>query len=281
MANAERTEAGPKATFIFRGAVKKLEAATMKNVPVDERTAVVRIEQVLEGPRNLAHYAGEDVTVQLSTRANVAVGQEYLFHTVGWMFGDSIAVRAVAQEPLTESHTALLTRGGDPAEHRANRELKERVDAADLVVFGTVVAVRLPVAGASLIRAARAGAAAPTGPVSEHDAKWREAVVQVASVHKGKHAKEDVVVLFPASTDVRWYKAPKFEPGLQGYFALHKTKVKESERVDPRIRGLLEPAAADKEVEVYTALNQADFQPSTQQERISRLLGGSTPGKRE
>ena len=277
MANAERTEGEPKATFIFKGTVKKLKAATMKRVPVDEQTAVVRIEQVLEAPKNLAAFAGKDVTVQLATRANVAVGRAFIFHTVGWMFGDSIAVRAVAQEPVQDSHAALLARGGDPAEHKANRELKDRVDTADLVVSGTVSAVRLPAPAAPLTHAARAAEAAPAGPVSEHDPKWREAVVRVANVHKGRHAEDSVTVLFPASTDVRWYKAPKFEPGQRGYFVLHRTKVKEAERVEPHVRALLEPAAAEKDVEVYTALNPADFQPSTQQERIRGLLGGSAP----
>jgi hypothetical protein len=185
----------------------------------------------------------------------------------------------VAQEPVQDSHAALLARGGDPAEHKANRELKERIDTADLVVSGTVSAVRLPPPAAPLTHAARAADAASAGPVSEHDPKWREAVVQVASVHKGHHGDDTVTVLFPASTDVRWYKAPKFEPGQRGTFVLHKTKVKEAERVEPHVRALLEPAAAEKEVDAYTALNPADFQPGTQQDRIPGLLGGAAPAR--
>jgi hypothetical protein len=268
MADAEE-----KPTFVFKGTVKKLKAATMKNVPVDEQTAVVRVEQVIESPKNLAPFVGRDITVQLATSPKVAVGQAFIFHTVGWIFGDSIAVRAVTQEPVQATHAALLSRGGDPADHRASRQLQERVDSADLVVFGTVTAVRLPPPSTPLAHAARAGTPAPAGPVSEHDPKWREAVVEVDSVHKGRHAGDSVTVLFPASTDVRWFKAPKFEPGRQGFFVLHRTRMKESERVEPRVRGLLEPAAAQKEVEVYTALNPSDFQPSTQQERIRGLLG--------
>jgi hypothetical protein len=275
MDNPERSEAEPKATFVFKGTVKKLKAATMKSVPADERNAVVHVEQVLEAPKNLALYAGKDVTVQLAARPPVAAGQEFVFHTVGWIFGDSVAVRALSQEPVRESHAAMLARGGDPAEHRARRELQERVDAADLVVSGRVVAVRLPGSGEAAPRAALASAPPPAKPHSEHDPKWREAVVEIDGVHKGQHAGEHVTVLFPSSIDVRWYKAPKFQAGNQGTFVLHKAKMKESDRVDAPARARLEAAAGEQQVQVYTALHEADFQPSTHQERVRGVLAGS------
>ena len=61
MARAKSAEPAPKATFVFKGAVRKLKTATMKHVPVDDRTAVVHVDQVLEAPPNLAKYAGKDM----------------------------------------------------------------------------------------------------------------------------------------------------------------------------------------------------------------------------
>jgi hypothetical protein len=83
-------------------------------------------------------------------------------------------------------------------------------------------------------------------------------------------------VLFPASTDVRWYKAPKFEAGQQGYFVLHKDKMKPSERVDARAHGLAKGAGAgEEETEVFTALHPLDFQPYTQKQHVSKAIGGA------
>ncbi|HEY2815723.1 MAG TPA: hypothetical protein VGK44_01175 [Casimicrobiaceae bacterium] len=280
MAKAAKTSPEPKATFVFQGTVKKVKAALMRSVPVDAHTAVVHVDQVLEAPANLRHLAGMDLTVQLVERVKASAGDTFVFHAAGWIFGDTVALRAVTQEPLERAHAPLLARGGDPVAHRADRELQDRVNDADLVVSGTVVAVKLPEGSEPQVRATRGSVDVAGKPVSEHDPKWREAVVQVADVHKGEHAADRVSVLFPSSQDVRWFKAPKFHAGQQGYFVLQKSKMKESDRVDTRTRGASIPAEADKEVEVYTALHPDDFHPYTQPERIRASIDAkSTRGK--
>ncbi len=238
-------------TFVFKGTVKKIRSATMANVPVDDQTVVARVDHVVEGPAALAAWAGQDITVRLSRRQRVKVGEEMIFHTHSWIYGDSVAVRAIRQEPVRASHATLLGGGGDAVARRNHRVVQQHFDAADLVVSGRVSAVRLPAEPA-------AAAAAPRRPISEHDPKWREAVVEVDDVHKGRHAKKSVVVRFPASTDVRWYAAPKFRAGQKGFFVLHKEKTQPAKPA----RGA---AAAAKPkavgVDVYTALHPTDFQP--------------------
>src|SRR5437773_3713160 len=218
-ASPRQTNEAQKPTLVFKGTIKKLKSSTMKEVPVSDRTAIVTIDQIIEAPPDLTGYSGQDITVELSGRQKVSVGQQMIFHTTSWMYGNSIAVRSLSEEALKSSHTAMLSAGDDPVERRAKRQEREHFDVADLVVSGKVVAVRLP--GDSAPGQKRAGAKAP-GPISEHDPKWREAVIQVDEVHKGAHKKKQVVVRFPASSDVMWHGAPKFHPGQQGYFLLHK-----------------------------------------------------------
>jgi hypothetical protein len=257
----------PKVTpaFVFRGVVKKIRSATMKQVPVSDRTAIVRVEQVLEAPRAFAHYEGQDITVELAAKKAVKAGDEFIFHTNSWIFGDSVAVRSVTQERVTKSHEAVLKRGGDATQHFKARQLQEHLDDADLIVSGTVTAVTLP-PEAEHMRALDA----PTsgGPVSEHDPKWRQAVVQIDGTQKGSHDSRQVTVLFPASTDVRWYKAPKFYAGQKGVFVLHKMKIKTEEHHE--LRGLAPEKGA--EVEVYTALHPDDVQPLKQQAVIKAMI---------
>src|SRR5437588_7453365 len=213
MATKTRKDAPDESpAFVFRGTVKKIRSATMKEVPVSGRTAVVRVEQVLEAPRSFAHYEGQDITVELAGRKKVAVGDELIFNANSWMFGDSVAVRAVTFERVADTHAAVLQRGGDPTAHRASRRLEEHVNAADLVVSGRVTAVTVPpeVTEPALAAGRALGAPSPvlpSKPVSEHDPEWRQAIIQVEQTEKGSHDSAQVTVLFPASTDVLWYKA--------------------------------------------------------------------------
>ena len=49
-ATRSKTTQAQKPTFVFKGTIKKLKSATMKGVPVDERTLVVTVNQVIEAP---------------------------------------------------------------------------------------------------------------------------------------------------------------------------------------------------------------------------------------
>jgi hypothetical protein len=269
-----------QANFIFQGTVQKLKAAAMQNVPVDDRTVVVRVEKTFETPRAMAGYDGQNITVRLAGRRQVKVGQQLLFHAQGWIFGDGIAVQSLSQEPIKPTHAALLRRGGDPVEHHQRRELRQRFDNADVVVSGIISSVHLP-ADAHEMRARRAlrdAEAEPprAGRISEHDPRWREAVIDIDKVHKGTHAKKQIVVRFPVSTDVRWHKAPKFQPGHQGLFMLHKVKADEE-----AAGGAGRAKAEDAEPEVYTALHPYDYQPFDQPGGIRALIEAEPPKKDE
>ena len=277
-ASQRKTEPAPKPTFVFKGTIKKLKSATMKDVPVNERTAIVTVDQIIEASPGLADYNGQDITVQLSGRTKASVGLEMIFHTISWMYGESIAVQAISQEPVKSSHTAMLAAATDPADRHAQRQTRERFNDADLDVSGKVVAVRLPAEKAQGLQGTSAVASdqIPGGPVSEHDPKWREAVVEVDDVHKGAHKKKQVVVRFPASTDVMWYGAPKFHPGQQGYFMLHKTEVEKPKQRQTKKRGQAAVASAAEPEEVttkaYTALDPIDFQPYHEPGGIKKII---------
>lgn len=263
-------------TFTFKGTIKKLRSATMKEVPVTPRTAVVTVDQVIEAPSDLAGYNGQDITVQLSGRQKVNVGQEMIFHTTGWMYGDSIAVQSLNQEAVKSSRAAILSASVDPIERRAQREKREHFDVADLVVSGEVVAVRMPADTSESAKGVSAPASTQTriGSISEHDPSWREAVIQVDKVHKGSHREKQVVVRFPASKDVMWHDAPKFHLGQQGFFMLHKPKTEKPKAM----RGRKMPAKAvvagseAGSTEAYTALDPTDFQPYNEPGGVKTMI---------
>jgi hypothetical protein len=259
-----------KPTFIFKGTIKKLKSATMKDVRVNDRTAIVKVEQIIEAPPALLDYKAQDITVQTSGRRKLKVGQEMIFHTTNCIFGDSIAVESLREEPVESEQAATLNAAADPVDSKR----REHFNTADTVVSGKVVSVRLPSETAEgARRAAVASDQVPGGPVSEHDPNWREAVVEVKEVHKGSTGKKQLVVRFPASTDVMWYAAPKFQPGQQGYFMLHKEAAKTSKtKRDKKSVGKSAATAEAETKEVYTALDPADFQPEHEPGGIKTII---------
>src|ERR1051326_5711678 len=109
-------------------------------------------------------------------------GQQLIFHTVSGQYGESIEVRSLSEEPVQATHSAMLSTAVDPIERHRDRERRRHFDKADLVVSGKVLAVTLPADEQAKSASKTALAAATTTrrkPVSEHDPKWRNAVVEV------------------------------------------------------------------------------------------------------
>ena len=225
-----------KANFVFEGTIEKLNAATMSEVPLSARTAIVRVEKVIDGPPDLSGFLGQEITVELSGKKAARAGQKMIFHTNGWIFGASVAVRSLREEPIKAG-----------AQRPAAAPHSAHFSDADLVVSGKVVTVRIPAnAGASRQRSTKTPA-----PITEHDPVWREAVIQVNEVLKGEKKTKQVKVRFPDSSDVMFHGAPKFEAGQEGYFMLHKGEAMNSTG----------RAQRNKSDDTYFALDAQDFQP--------------------
>jgi hypothetical protein len=268
MTKKKATAAEPEqASFVFQGTVKELKAATMSQVPVSDHTAVVRVDRLIQTPEALSDYAGHEITVELAPGKKVKEGETLIFHTNGWIFGDSLAVQSVKQEEASPTAVAAMSiEAEDPVESMRLRAAREQAAAADLVVSGRVAAVRLPAAEGQA-RASAMATGQTAEPISEHAPLWHEAVIDVDDVHKGQSRKKQVVVRFPSSTDVRWRNAPKFHTGQEGVFLLHKEQPAEAPAA-----ALAAPALAPDE---YTALHAADFQPLEQLPHILPGGGGS------
>jgi hypothetical protein len=234
----------------------------MGEVPVDAGTVVVRVDEVIQAPEALSHYAGQDITVLLPAKKRLKKGQQLVFYTNGLLFGDSVAVQAMDHHEVEKMPAALaLASGGDPVKNLAVKDVQARVSSADVIVSGRVTSVRVP---SDMVAARAAGAADPTaaGPISEHDPDWRIGEIQVDQVHKGSH-KGRIEVRFPNSPDVMWHDAPKFHSGQEGFFILHKST---RETVAAK-------AAPTDDTGDYVALHPVDFQSFDEPGGIRNLLG--------
>lgn len=229
------------AQFVFRGTIQRIEASNLKIVKADSGTAVVRVDEVLKAAPSLGDFTGRDVTVKLAKPGDATAGEQAVFFTKGWLYGETLAVIEIGR--LYDD--AALVRGQVAAamHHAANKELGGRLAGAALIVAGRVVEVH---------PAAVVGA---VGEGSEHDPQWWEAVVQVDTVFKGKPAGQRITFFFPASQDVVWAEAPKPAVGSDGVWLLYRDQLPEL--------GFLG----------YTALKPWNLLPRGQADRVRKLLG--------
>jgi hypothetical protein len=257
------------AQFVFQGTVKKLKAANLAGIADTERTAVVAVDRVMRSARSLTTFAGRQITVQLAKGERVKVGQQAVFYTNGWMFAENLAVRSIGHESAPAKPAiaaAAMLPEHDPVRVAAHQKIRERAKDAQVVLSGKIIAVGLPAPSATVAAAASGGTA-----ISEHDPLWREAVVEVQEVHKGALGKKQVVLRFPGSSDVRWYKAPKFHAGQQGVFSLRPDQISGHTAPGP-MAASLSPGAAPA---AFTCLQSADFQPSDSEAEAAAAIAAA------
>lgn len=275
-------DAAEHARFVFKGTVRRLKSSTVREVPATNQTAVVGVEEIVHAPEALSDHLGQDITVLLPRAGSLRVGQQAVFYATGGIFGDGVAVLCADHRPAERVPAAMAAAAArvSPTRQLASRDTQARFQQADLVVSGTVVGVKMPARGGR--RSARAAAMAAmattapsTTPVSEHDPVMQDAEIEVAAVHKGSHTGGTVSVRFPASTDVKWYSAPKFHVGQEGFFMLHKDEQTKSARA---LAGAAAVAVtADTPGTAYTALHPTDFEPFDAPGGIRDLITSPTP----
>jgi hypothetical protein len=251
--------------IIFSGAVERLNASNVGLLSPRADTAVVRVQENLYAPASILLPAGTRVTVLLANQGNIKSGDEAVFFTDGWLYGENLAVREVAPRislvelKRTQTDTnRLRAQIEDIHQKMADEKLQARISSAPLIITGEVIETR-PLVPAAAITGATTGIAQPpldrdATPRSEHDPDWWEARVQIKSVEKGKSADPVVSIIFPNSGDELWLLAPKFHRGDKGIWLLHVSDAK------------------DLPPNYYVALDPLDFHPATQLDHIRRLI---------
>jgi hypothetical protein len=211
-----------QAGLSFVGTVERVGAATMSDIPVNDHTVVVRVDQILDDPQGLLG-TGRELTVLLaSDGAPATVGQQLALFTNIAVLGSSLAVTEVGRLPATEVQPqphalgvrAALGSTEQPLAH-VRRQMKathlaEHSSGADAIVVGKII--RLEQAGDE--------------HYSEHAPHYWRATLQVQHVERwptGSAAGTEVTFIYPASQDVRWVDAPKPQPRQQGLWMLHAT----------------------------------------------------------
>ncbi|MGK7918005.1 MAG: hypothetical protein AB4038_21130 [Prochloraceae cyanobacterium] len=133
--------------FIFKGTLQQLRSATMKAVPINDSTTIVKVDEVLQAPKTLGNYTGKNITVQLTDVQDIKEGQQAIFFTNSWLYGESLAVLEVGRRSLektTVTVSSISTQIGNIKKNLAEEALQKRIERCDLIVTGKVLDI-LPV----------------------------------------------------------------------------------------------------------------------------------------
>ena len=229
--------------FIFRGTVRETGASNVKALPAGPSTIVVRVDEILKAPQALESVRGREVTVQEPGPSKFKTGQQAVFYTSAYLYGENVAVRELAVNTRAVDGKTLSGQIADTQRQSAERALSARIASATLVVSGRVVEVSPLISREESARR------------SEHDPEYWRAMVEIAAVLKGQKPENNrVSVLFAHSTDERWYFSPKYTQNQEGIFLLH-----------PVTAGM--PSGVDG-----TTLDRLDFQPPSQLDLVRGLV---------
>jgi hypothetical protein len=227
-----------RSTFIFDGTVLQNRASLEKEfLPGAPDTHIVRVDRIYSGPANFAEFKDQKITVRILPGSpikapSLRAGQSLLFLTTPVLLANTLAVEGEARNrrPAT---VAVIGQ-------REDLRLARRMDAAALIVSGSVVAVRplRPYDDSQQV----AIPLEPDPEEFEHDPVWHVATVSISGVGKGRPPGSSVEVLFPTSSDIVWFRTPRYAVQQSGTWLLQGRK------------------AGPRERAVFTALDPLDFQ---------------------
>src|SRR5881394_402699 len=82
-----------EASFVFQGRVDSIGKHNLdEGVEVDERMAIIRVEDVVVAPPTLGDLAGRHVTVLLESTSGIEPKQSLTFFATSWHYGTNIGV---------------------------------------------------------------------------------------------------------------------------------------------------------------------------------------------
>lgn len=138
-ARAQNVELLKKSSIVFTGTVRQTGAVSFSAVPKSPRTIVVEVESVAAKPAAISLKKGDRVTVEARDSAALREGVRAVIYAEGWVLGEGVAVREVGHEivPATGTPTGERDKLIMEAQNNLNNEeLRQRLEAADLVEIG-------------------------------------------------------------------------------------------------------------------------------------------------
>ncbi len=230
-----------RSNFIFYGTVIQEDSSNI-NVRTTAKTAIVRVDEVIDATRSFFKMKGRKITVVQADSTIHPKGFRTVFYTTGWYYGKTLGVREVNNvlynSFLSRHKKRILT----ARELIKDNLLRIHLKQASLVVKGSVLITNIDTLKL------------PPVP-SEHDPVFRAAIIKVKRKIKGDTSVGTVLVYYTSSYDIMWENSPKPQNNTKAIFLLHQ--------------GQIGPGLKRND---YFLFDPLDIQPYNQGRKIKRLL---------
>jgi hypothetical protein len=205
-----------EASFVFQGRVDSIGAHNLESgVEVEDRMAVVQVEDVVVAPASLGDLTGQKVTVHLQSTTGIEPKQSLTFFATSWHYGANIGVIEVGRTSTPASE--LRRRVVDQRLEAQHDLLEARIRRAILIISGRVeVTFRTKLTGL---------------PGEDEGTEWWEAETWIRSVEKGT-PPPNLTIVFPVGGDREWGPVPKAQAGQDGVWLLGPVTEPDSEDED-------------------------------------------------
>jgi hypothetical protein len=192
------------ASFVFSGHITGIGENNLDGVQLDDRMALVNVDDVVMSPSILGELSGKSVTVSLQSIEGVEAGQIMTFFASPFYYGKNVGLLEIGRTTLSAAEIRQVTINIRMAQ--LDEELKERINGARLIVSGRVLTTRLY----------------PTQsfPGADDDIEWWTAQIRIETIEKGQPPSDDLWIYFPTGGDPRWGLYPKFYAGQEGVWLL-------------------------------------------------------------
>ena len=195
-----------RSAIVVLGTVTRVEASEEPLLAPSPATVVIRIDKMYASSELAGDQTGRTATVILSQTGSVKVGSQALFFGNPRFLGKTITIADEGELPAPPADQARPSQAlAQGIQARRDAPLRARLASAVMVLRGTVEKVR------PLVEAEARGKR--TRERDEHDPDWQVATVRVTSALRGAPNGAAVLVVFAASRDIMWFRAPKLQPG--------------------------------------------------------------------
>jgi len=173
------------------------------------------VTEVIDAPPSLRDFEKQQVTVRFRDLRGIKEGEELVLFTEPYWFGETLGVNekgsigkgnALYDTPrlhefIAQGHARIT-----------DNELRRVLKSSPVVVSGKVVRIN--------------EVTNEDKGLTEHDAEWKEAEIEVDQVLKGDAAGKILKVMYASGRDVMFFRSPKLAVGDEGIFMVQTADVR-------------------------------------------------------
>lgn len=231
-----------KSSFVLIAKIEQTNESTVRGIGNQGMPVIVKVDKVELKPDAVSLPQNGLVTIILNENSEVQKGDIYRFYGLGYIFGKGLAIIEVG-------HEVPKVYQDDIKQLKKDLLIKEHMKTANLIATGKVIEIRDP-------------EVKQPSYDSEHNPEWKEAIVLLEKILQGPE-QEKIIIRFPSSNDVAWYRTPKLKENQEAIFII---------RTDKMITGLKEGRIEEQRVNTYVLIDELDVLTKDELTRVEKLL---------